>query len=90
MGKLFLDFNFWIQGYRTVQTAHCALTCPLSMPSPPLITIGITVTITVRNHVIVMVNIILIPRVKILLVSGGGFMVSAIKFQMCFNQLSKQ
>ena len=25
MGKLFLDFNFWIQGYRTVQTAHCAL-----------------------------------------------------------------
>ena len=25
MGKLFLDFNFWIQGYPTVQTAHCAL-----------------------------------------------------------------
>ena len=25
MGKWFLDFSFWIQGYRTAQTAHCAL-----------------------------------------------------------------
>ena len=63
---------------------------PLSMSSPPLITIGITLTITVRNHVPVMINIVLIPRVKILLVSVDGFMVSAIKFQICFGQLSKQ
>ena len=55
---------------------------PLSMSSPPLITIGITLTITVRNHVPVMINIVLIPRVKILLVSVDGFMVSAIKFQI--------
>ena len=63
---------------------------PLSMSSPPLITIGITLTITVRNHVLVMINTVLIPRVKILLVSVDGFMVSVIKFQMCFSQLSKQ
>ena len=63
---------------------------PPSMSSPPLITIGITLTITVRNHVLVMMHIVLIPRVKILLVSVDGFMVSAIKFQMCFSQLSKQ
>ena len=25
MGKGFLDFGFWTQGYRTAQTAHCAL-----------------------------------------------------------------
>ena len=25
MGKWFWDFSFWIQGYRTAQTAHCAL-----------------------------------------------------------------
>ena len=25
MGKWYLDFSFWIQGYRTVQRAHCAL-----------------------------------------------------------------
>ena len=25
MEKWFLDFSFWIQGYRTAQTAHCAL-----------------------------------------------------------------
>ena len=25
MGEWFLDFSFWLQGYRTVQTAHCAM-----------------------------------------------------------------
>ena len=25
MGKWFLDFSFWIQSYRTAQTAHCAV-----------------------------------------------------------------
>ena len=25
MGKWFLDFSFWIQSYRTAQTAHCAM-----------------------------------------------------------------
>ena len=62
--------------FRTVQTAYCALA------RPALITIGITLTITVRNHVPVMINIVLIPRVKILLVSVEGFMVSAIKLQI--------
>ena len=28
MGKWFLDFSFWTRGYRTVQTAHCALSTP--------------------------------------------------------------
>ena len=68
--------------FRTVQTAYCALA------RPALITIGITLTITFRNHVLVMMHIVLIPRVKILLVSVDGFMVSVIKFQMCFSQLS--
>ena len=27
MGKWFLDFSFWTRGYRTAQTAHCALDC---------------------------------------------------------------
>ena len=25
MGEWFLDFSFRLQGYRTVQTAHCAM-----------------------------------------------------------------
>ena len=25
MGKWFLDFSFWTRGYRTAQTAHCAM-----------------------------------------------------------------
>ena len=33
MGKWFLDFSFWIQGYRTAQTAHCAL---VSMAGNPI------------------------------------------------------
>ena len=31
MGKWFLDFSFWIQGYRTVQRAHCALYILINM-----------------------------------------------------------
>ena len=27
MGKWFLDFSFWTRGYRTAQTAHCAVMC---------------------------------------------------------------
>ena len=30
MGKWFLDFSFWKQGYRTVQTAQCAIKVLLS------------------------------------------------------------
>ena len=30
MGKWFLDFSFWKQGYRTIQTAHCAIKVLLS------------------------------------------------------------
>ena len=29
MGKWFLDFSFWTRGYRTAQTAHCAMVMPL-------------------------------------------------------------
>ena len=31
MGKCFLDFSFWIQGYITTQTAYCALYGPISL-----------------------------------------------------------
>ena len=32
MGKWFLDFSFWIQGYRTVQTVHCAVDQKFFLP----------------------------------------------------------
>ena len=37
MGKWFLDFSFWIQGYRTAQTAHFALKPALSPLKGPSI-----------------------------------------------------
>ena len=33
MGKWFLDFSFWTGGYRTAQTAHCAMEVVLVLPA---------------------------------------------------------
>ena len=36
MGKLFFDFRFWTRGYRTAQTAHCAVGLTLLSVGPTM------------------------------------------------------